>query len=51
MTYFTNAELLSIESSAQGALIGPNFDEGHWLGLVIDLSRELRRQQQLREHQ
>lgn len=49
MRTFTPAELRSIEQDARDAQLGPHFDAGHWLGLVIDLARELRRQQEVRE--
>lgn len=54
MRRFTNVELLAIEQDALDAhLTLPcvrERDEGHWLGLVVDLARELRRQQEKRDH-
>ena len=45
---YTEGELLAIEDDARTVLMGDHFDASHWLGLTIDLSRELRRQQEVR---
>ena len=48
---FTVGELLAIEDSARTSLLdtqGHLRDPEHWLGLVIDLSRSLRREQETR---
>lgn len=50
---FSSAELRLIEEDAHTTLLnedGGLDNPGHWLGLVIDLSRSLRREQDKRLH-
>lgn len=50
---FTSQELWEIEEDARSSLLnedGALSDPGRWLGLVIDLSRSLRNDLELRLH-